>query len=120
MTRFGTLTMTAIAVLALSAAQPAVSQSNMVAMLWNEGTLPVKLSVSDCMSRAQTIIKSKGLSFVGNNISLAAASQNGTEKVLVECIAVSTKLTRILVLVAGLEDAKVKKMYDDVKGAVMK
>jgi hypothetical protein len=123
MNLFGSLTVTAITALVFSVAQPAsdaLSQSKKVAMLWNEGTLPIELSVSECMNRAQTIVKAKGLSFVANNISLAGANENVAEKVLVECVAVSEKLTRVLVLVAGPEDAGVKQMYDDVKNAVLR
>ena len=123
MTRFGTLTMTGLSLLVLSVAQPATDafgQSGKVAMLWNEGTLPVKLSVTDCMGRAQAFFKAKGFSFVGNNISIAGAPSKGPEKVLVECVSVSKKMTRVLVLVAGPEDAGVKSLYDEVKSAVLK
>jgi hypothetical protein len=112
-----------VSLLFLSVVTPAtnaIAQSGKIAMLFNLGTLPVKLSVTDCMGRAQALFKAKGFSFAGNNVSIEGASPKGPEKVLVECVSVSKEMTRVLVLVAGLEDAGVKSLYEEVKSAVLK
>ena len=98
-----------------------LAQSPKLAMHDNRGTKStIDVSVSECLSRAEAVIKGKGLLAltIGNTVEgLTSSADIG---VFVDCVAISEKSTHARVFAVSVDDSAAKKLFDDVDKAVTK
>ena len=106
--------------LAVSAGD-ALAQSPKVAMHDNRGTLStIEVNVSECLSRAEAIVKSKGLIAITTGNTVEGLNSSANRRVFVDCVAISEKSAHARILAVSDDDLAAKQLFDDVNKAVIK